>query len=297
MEKVFRRVENFRGFRPNVRRRSAERGVVFGRKHRHASHESSEMNMAARVTNSVPGGPEPLPDPLSGWRAVPLFAGCTAAQLEALARHVEIVSCQRHQDLYREGDPARHIHIVLKGEIGLEKTRGAGAEPMRLSIMRPGECFGIGEFMLPVYHTTATALSEGELLRIAAPDFRRYFLAIESIRDRVLAELSRIAKFLLFAVVAGSGANMLAFYLRRLCLENADETDGEFHIRTKVLQPEIASLLNLSREHVTRLFARLQEQGVVDFNRGFPVVDKAWLLNAVPDTDLADFIVYRDYPR
>ena len=98
-------------------------------------------------------------------------------------------------------------------------------------------------------------------------------------------------------MVAGSGSQMLAFYLRRLCLEKAREIDGKFHIQAKVLQPDIASLLNMSREHVTRLFARLQEQGAVDFNRGFPIVDKNWLQRAVTDTDLADFIVYRDYPR
>ena len=253
--------------------------------------------MAGRNQQPFSTGAGPVPALRSGWRTAPLFAGCTAAQLEALAQHVEIVPCRRHQDIYREGDPARHIHMVLAGEVGLEKQRSEEAEPMRLSIVRPGECFGIGEFMLPAYTTTATALANGELLRITAQDFRRHFLAIETVRDWVMSELSHIAKFLLFAVVAGTGSQMLAFYLRRLCLESAKEIDGKFHIQTKVLQPEIASLLNLSREHVTRLFARLQKQGAVDFNRGFPIVDKAWLANAIPDTDLADFIVYRDYPR
>ena len=97
--------------------------------------------------------------------------------------------------------------------------------------------------------------------------------------------------------VAGTGIQMLAFYLRKQCLEQAVETDGKYHIRRKVLQPEIASLLNMSREHVTRLFARLQEKGVVDFNRGYPIVDKHWLQSVVTDTDLADSIVYRDYPQ
>lgn len=240
------------------------------------------------------GGITPAPAVL---RALPLFAGCSPAQLESLARHAQLVPCKRHQEIYREGDPARHVHVVVRGEVALEKSRGADEDPMRLSILRSSECFGIGEFMLPACITTATALAAGELLRIASPDFRQRFLAIESIRDRVMADLSRIAKFLLFAVVAGTGSQMLAFYLRRLCLENAREIDGKFHIQTKVRQPDIASLLNMSREHVTRLFARLQEQGAVDFNRGFPIVDKPWLQHTVTDTDLADFIVYRDYPR
>ncbi len=229
--------------------------------------------------------------------ALPLFAGCPPEQIQALSRYAEKTRCKRHCEIYREGDPVRHVHVVLKGEVGLEKERGDGREPMRLAIVHSGESFGIGEFMLPAAHTTATALEDCELLRIAAADFRKHFMAVECIRDRVVSELSRIAKYLLFSVVSGSGTRMLAFYLRRLCLEDAEERDGKFHVRSKVFQPEIASLLNMSREHVTRLFARLQEQGAVDFNRGHPVVDKEWLQKTVTDTDLADFIVYRDYPR
>ena len=168
---------------------------------------------------------------------------------------------------------------------------------MRLSIVKEGECFGIGEFMLPSYITTATALTDCILIKISSENFRQFFLSIASIREKVMLDLSHISKFLLFAVVAGNGSQMLAFYLRKQCLEKAVEIDGKFHIQSKILQPEIASLLNMSREHVTRLFARLHEQGVVDFNRGYPIVDKQWLQSITRDTDLADFIVYRDYPQ
>lgn len=245
------------------------------------------------VRNTAGTGPAPT----AYLRRLSLLSGCPDSQLAALAPYTDIISCRRHQEIHREGDPARHLHCVLTGEVGLEKSRGAGREPMRLAIIRPGECFGLGEFMLPTFHTTATALANGRLLRISCADFRKHFLAMASVRDRVLAELSHIAKYLLFAVVAGSGTQMLAFYLQRLCRENARETAGKFHVRTRLRQPEIASLLNMSREHITRLFSHLRKEGVVDFNRGYPIIDKQWLRHAVSDDDLADFIVYRDYPR
>ena len=61
----------------------------------------------------------------------------------------------------------------------------------------------------------------------------------------------------------------------------------------KVRQPELAAALNLSREHVTRLFAKLRTERVVQFNRGFPIIDKAWLDRVVKDKDLAASIRYR----
>jgi CRP-like cAMP-binding protein len=230
-------------------------------------------------------------------RSLPLFSGCTIAQLEWLAGFIRTVSCTRHQELYREGTPSEHIHIIAKGEVVLEKERGDGEDPMRLAIVREKEYFGLGEVMLAHYYTTATALTDCSLLQIDNRDFKKHFLAIESIRDKVMTQLSEIARYLLFSVAAGSGGNMLALYLRHLARENGKEVDGKIHIQAKVLQPQIASLLNMSREHVTRLFARLQGQGVVNFNQGYPIVDKQWLQDTVTDPDLADFIVYRDYPQ
>ena len=271
-------------------------GIVFLPENAHAGFRKRGQNMS--TPHHAHSGNRPAPPSLAArLRSLPLFADCSPSQAESLASHVEVVSYPRHQPIHPEGQPGPAIHVVWEGEVVLEKSRGPTEEPMRLSIVKKGECFGIGEFMLPATITTATALADCELLRISGENFRRYFLSVESIREQVMLDLSRIAKFLLFAVVAGTGTQMLAFYLRKQCLEQAVETDGKFHIQRKILQPEIASLLNMSREHVTRLFARLQEQGAVDFNRGYPIVDKRWLQSVVTDTDLADFIVYRDYPQ
>lgn len=237
------------------------------------------------------------PSDLDFLRSLPLLSGCTPLQLDGLAPFIENVPIRRHQEIYREGSPSRHIHIVVRGEVCLEKERGEGADPMRLAIVRPGEYFGLGEFMLEHYYTTATALADSKLLRIDRRIFQNHFLAVECVRNHVMTALSEIARYLLFSVAAGSGVNMLAIYLRHLCRENGREVGGKIHIRTQVFQPQIASLLNMSREHVTRLFARLQKQGVVQFNRGYPIVDKQWLTETITDTDLADVIVYRDYPR
>ena len=270
-------------------------GIVFLPENAHAFSRKRGQNMST-PSHANPGN-RPPPPLAARLRTLFLFSDCSPAQAESLAPHVEVISYRRHQSIHQEGQPAPSIHIVWKGEVGLEKKRGPTEEPIRLSIVKNGECFGIGEFMLPAYITTATALADCELLKISSGNFRRFFLSVESIREKVLLDLSRIAKFLLFAVVAGTGVQMLAFYLRKQCLEHAVEADGKFRIQRKILQPEIASLLNMSREHVTRLFARLQEQGAVDFNRGYPIVDKRWLQSVVTDTDLADFIVYRDYPQ
>jgi CRP-like cAMP-binding protein len=228
---------------------------------------------------------------------LPLFTDCPADEIERLASYTEIISHKRYCELYHEGAPSEYVHIVLEGEVCLEKDRGEDTEPMRLTIVQAGEVFGLGEFMLPTCYTTATTLTPCRLIRIANDDFKRHFLAIESIRTFVLSSLSHIARYLMFSLISGTGTRQLACYLWQRCRDDAEEHEEAFHIQSKVHQPELASLLNMSREHVSRLFSRLHTEGAVDFNRGFPIVNKKWLNEMVTDRDLAARIVYRDYPQ
>ena len=98
----------------------------------------------------------------------------------------------------------------------------------------------------------------------------------------------------LASVHADGGRRDLALYLRTQAEACGQPAGSGIRLKNKQRQPEIASRLQLSREHVTRLFAKLKAEGVVDFNRGFPVIDRAWLDREAPDRDLAASVQYRD---
>jgi CRP-like cAMP-binding protein len=111
----------------------------------------------------------------------------------------------------------------------------------------------------------------------------------------VLTSLSELLRILINKITSG-GINELALYLYKLGQESGKVANGKIHIQKKVRQPEVAAALNLSREHVTRLFARLRAEKVVQFNRGFPIIDKAWVERVVKDKDLAASLRYRTSP-
>jgi CRP-like cAMP-binding protein len=236
---------------------------------------------------------------LSGDRfnEIAFLADCTAEQQRALASFCRVCRFRSYASLQQEGQPSRGVYFVLQGEVLLQKEVRPGAEPARLSIVRRGEMFGFGEIMLRTCYTTALALTPVEVVVVTVEDFLRYFLALPKLRDRLLRALSEITRILIHQNVAGDGLHELAFYLHHLCRDSGKKVGRRIHIQTPVRQPEVASVLNLSREHVTRLFARLRQQGVVNFNRGFPVVDAAWLDHMTRDRDLADSLQYRDVPR
>ena len=226
---------------------------------------------------------------------IAFFADCSAAELRDLAPLCRRATYRPGQAIQEENAPVRAVRAVLDGEVLIHRSAG-GTAAARLAIVKPGETFGIGEALLPTTYTAASALGTCTVLEIDRDVFVQRFLAVPSVREAVVRELSRIARFLICKIAGGGGRHDLALYLRSQAEACGEIAGDKIRLRNKQFQPEIASLLNLSREHVTRLFAKLKAEGVADFNRGFPVIDRAWLDREAPDRDLAASVQYRDLP-
>jgi CRP-like cAMP-binding protein len=227
---------------------------------------------------------------------IPLFKECSAAEIRRLARYGHQTYYRNFATIYDAGSPSKVVSIVLKGEVIVRKETTPRHEPTHFNVVvTAGEMFGFGEMMLEHYYTSTVARGECVLLEIAKQDFVRHFMAIPSLREKVLRAFSDIVRILMNKVASG-GTDELALYLYQLSRKSGKTIGGKIHIQKKVRQPEVASVLNLSREHVTRLFAKLRAEKVVQFNRGFPIIDKAWLDRTVKDKELAASIQYRPSP-
>ena len=226
---------------------------------------------------------------------IQFFADCAAAEIRELAALCRRVAYRPGQSIHEENAPVQKVYAVLAGEVLLYRSSG-GSRASRLAVVKSGELFGIGEALLPTTYTGASALGACTVLEIDRDDFVRRFLAVPAVREAVLRELSKIARFLICKVAGGGGRHDLALYLRSQAEACGQPAGSQIRLRNKQRQPEIASLLNLSREHVTRLFAKRKAEGVADFNRGFPVIDRAWLDREAPDRDLAASVQYRHLP-
>lgn len=244
-------------------------------------------------SSQPPGGDSGKPDAADLLRRIACLRGCSAAERRALAPVCRRTAYRAGQSIHAEHAPVQKVCAVLAGEVLIH--RGSGdRRAARLAVVKPGEMFGIGEALLPSYYTSASALTACTLLEIGRGDFIRRFLAVASVREQILLELSQIARFLICQATGGGGRHDLALYLRSQANACGQADGGRICLKRKLRQPEIASLLHLSREHVSRLFARLRAEGAVDFNRGFPVIDRAWLDREAGDPDLAASVQYRD---
>ncbi len=105
-------------------------------------------------------------------RRYPYFAGVSEESLRQLAMIADEKTIPANTTLFREGDPATHLSIVLKGEVNIQYLLGNG-ELRTVDTLVPGDLL-VWSAMIAPYKMTAigTTTKATELARIDAPKLR-----------------------------------------------------------------------------------------------------------------------------
>jgi CRP/FNR family transcriptional regulator, dissimilatory nitrate respiration regulator len=196
---------------------------------------------------------------------VTLFKALDVSTLTRLAMATTRRTLRRGETLFRKGDPVTGMFVVVYGEIKLIATTRARGR--RLSgMVGPGQSFGEPTMFLerpaPV---EAQAASDALLLHLPKeavfeliernPKFARRMIAGLSQRvERLVRELDLQS--------LGSGKERFIVYLLRHCRDRT----APFVVTLPVPKAEIASQLNLTPEHFSRILHELQQAGLLQMN-------------------------------
>lgn len=197
---------------------------------------------------------------------LPLFRELDPSEIDRLAagtveRHVE-----RGTVVANKGDPVDGLHVVVYGQVKLSLSTPQGDEKV-VEVIGPGFSFGEAlMFLGKPYIVTVTTLADSLLL------FVRKDTVIEGIeRDptfarRMLAGLSRKLHNLmsdLEAVTLKSGRERVIGYLVRQ--EGAvPDGDAPYTVALPVSKAIVASRLNLTPEHFSRILHELVTGGLIE---------------------------------
>ncbi len=211
---------------------------------------------------------------------LPLFKALDAAALARIAACTSRRPLKRGDTLFRKGEPATGMYIVAYGEIKL--TSRTPARGTRLSgIVGPGQSFGE-----PVMFLERPALVDAQ----AAEDA----LVLQVPKEAVFAELERNPKFAR-RMIAGLSQRVesLVRELDRLALSSGTERLVDYLLRRgrgatslvitlPAAKAEVASQLNLTPEHFSRILHELADAGVLQVaGRKITVPDRHRLEAAV----------------
>lgn len=192
---------------------------------------------------------------------LPLFTDLAPAALARLAAQATRHRLERGEVLFRQGEPALGLYLVVYGDIKLI-SNAPGRGPRLTGLVGPGQSFG--EPVLFLEQPTlvqATAASDALVLRVPKdavfteidrnPRFARQMIA--GLAQRVQALVQDLDR----QTSGTAKARFVAYLLRH--------ADGQASLswRLPATKREIAAQLNLTPEHLSRILHDLVAAGLL----------------------------------
>lgn len=197
---------------------------------------------------------------------LPMFSELTENEIDRIAVGTNSVYAEKGEAVFQRGDPCIGFHVVVYGQVKLGFTSAQGAEKV-VEIVGPGQSFGEAlMFLDKPYIVFAQALADTMLLHVSK---RTVFDEIE--RDprfahKVISGLSRRLHGLVKDVEAYSlkcSAERVIGYLLREEAGRANDESGSLEIELSAGKSVIASRLNMTPEHFSRVLHDLSVAGLI----------------------------------
>ncbi len=194
---------------------------------------------------------------------IPLFEGLPEDQLIDLSKITVTLDLGKGQVIFSEGDEGKGFYVVLRGRVKIYKLSPDGKE-QTLHIFGSGEPFGeVPVFAGKHFPANAEALEKSKVLYFPRISLIRLIEKNPSLAMNMLAILAkRLRQFtvqiehLSLKEVPGR----LAAYLLYL----SDRENGSPEIRLDITKGQLASLLGTIPETLSRIFAKMSRQGIIE---------------------------------
>lgn len=208
---------------------------------------------------------------------VPLFNGLEPDEISRIARGTREVNARRGDILFHKGDACSGFHLVVYGQIKLAFTSSQGSEKV-VDLMGQGQTFGEAVmFMEKPYMVYAQALVDSQLLHISKSVILKELENDPKLGRKMIAGLSIRLHHLVTDVESyslHSGRQRIIGYLLR---DNLDDDAKSLTVTLPTHKGVIASRLNLTQEHFSRILHELTENGLITVQGrkiGIPDVDR-----------------------
>ena len=195
---------------------------------------------------------------------LPLFAGLGAADFARLAAATTRRELKRGDFLFRQGEQPSGFHAVVHGRIELRARSPHGRERVT-DIVGAGRSFGEAiMFLDKPYIVSAQALGDALVLHVAKDAVFAELERSPAFGRRIIATLSaklHAAARELDTYALGSGEQRFAAWLLRAA--PAAER-GAVTVTLPGAKRAIASRINLSAEHLSRILRHLVAEGLIE---------------------------------
>ncbi len=203
-------------------------------------------------------------------RNLALFSDLAEEELERIVAGTSVTRVPKGEYIRHRGEPCNGFHVVVYGQVKLGFSTEDGAEKV-IEIIGPGQSFGEAlMFLDKPYIVFAQALADGLLLHVSKHTVFAEIERNQHFAKKLLGGLSRRLHGLVLDVVEyslRSGAQRVIGFLLRADAERAEDDATELSVILPANKTNIASRLNLSPEHFSRILHDLAEAGLIRVER------------------------------
>ncbi len=196
---------------------------------------------------------------------VPLFNGLAQDEIARIARATREIHASKGEILFHKGDPCNGFHLLVYGQVKLAFTSSQGSEKV-VEILTQGQSFGEAiMFMDKPYIVFAQALTDSLLLHVSKAAIYEELQRDHNLCRKMLAGMAMRLHQLMNDVESyslHSGKQRIIGYLLRE-LPEEDENGIDVAITLPTNKGVIASRLNLTQEHFSRILHELTELGLI----------------------------------
>ena len=192
-----------------------------------------------------------------------LFQGLPAAEIDEIVAIVIEKKYQRGESIFFEGDPGNGFYMVSEGRVKIFKMSLNGKEHI-LHIFGEGEPFG----EVPVFHgqpfpASAEAMVKSSVLFFPRDRFVQLVHRTPSIALNMLAVLSmRLRRFA--SQIENLSLKEVPARLADYLLYLLEEQGREDSVELEISKGQLASLLGTIPETLSRIFAKMTEEGLIE---------------------------------
>jgi CRP/FNR family transcriptional regulator len=217
---------------------------------------------------------EPYPDCLKN---ISLFKGIDQIQLGHIKGKATLHSYVRGSILFVEGQETNGTYIVLSGLIKVVKIHKEGREKT-VAILGRGDILGeMTLFETTTRSATAKIMEDSSVLLIPNSDFKQLLLDIPQLALQVigiLAERLRQTDQHIQELLFFNARERIVCNLLHLAAVHGIEESNKIKIPLRLTHAELANLVGVSRETVTKVLDDLRKDNLIRIKNR-----QLWLLN------------------
>lgn len=194
------------------------------------------------------------------------FKFCSEEEIKEILGIISVKKVKKREVIFYEGDECQFIYFIVKGIIKVNKTTADGREQI-VNMLATSDMFPhIGLFSGGLYPATTIAMEDSTLYALHVEDFKRILEVnpllsiklLQNMENKIRALQGRLAN-----IMNNDTTEKVKNMLYSLAKTHGLKIGKEIEIDIEVTHQNIADMLGLTRESVSRIMSQLKKEGTI----------------------------------